>query len=101
MTTMSLRLSVGARQRLTYARNVFRLIAPSTTNDAFIPLRRRATTNVIVFVHAAHGRLSVRRVGNGRSAAPDLGALEETPDRTAATRNPVLMHRRNHFIQGQ
>src|SRR6266496_5640167 len=49
MTTMSLRLSVGARQRLTYARKVFPLIAPSTANGAVIPLRRRAATNVIVF----------------------------------------------------
>src|ERR1700693_4374483 len=49
MTTMSLRLSVGARQRLTYARNVLPLIAPSTANGAVILLQRRAATNVIVF----------------------------------------------------
>src|SRR5207244_5920221 len=44
MTTMSLRLSAGARDCSTYARNVFPLIEPSITHGAVIPFRRRPAT---------------------------------------------------------
>src|SRR6266436_7231590 len=49
MTTMSLRLSAGARDCSTYARNVFPLIEPSITHGAVIPFRRRPATKVRVF----------------------------------------------------
>src|SRR5262244_2498300 len=49
MTTMSLRLTAGARDCSTYARNVFPLIEPSITHGAVIPFRRRPATKVRVF----------------------------------------------------
>src|ERR1700758_2938294 len=49
MTTMSLRLSAGARDCSTYARDVFPLIEPSITHGAIIPFRRRPATKVRVF----------------------------------------------------
>src|SRR6516165_2540938 len=49
ITTLSLRLRVGARQFLTYARNLAPFIAPSVVHGARIPLRRSAATKVMVF----------------------------------------------------
>jgi hypothetical protein len=47
--TMSLRMSVGARNCSTYAWNVSPVIDPSSTKGAVIPLWRRAATKVMVF----------------------------------------------------
>ena len=49
MITTSWRLSVGARDWSTYARNVFPFIEPSTTHGAVIPFQRKPATNVRVF----------------------------------------------------
>src|SRR5215813_9631319 len=49
ITTISLRLRVGARHCLTYARNLAPFIEPSTVHGARMPLRRSAATKVMVF----------------------------------------------------
>src|SRR5215470_5773662 len=49
ITTLSLRLRVGARQFLTYARNLAPFIGPSKVHGARMPFRRSAATNVMVF----------------------------------------------------
>src|SRR3974390_2975393 len=49
ITTLSLRLRVGARQFLTYTRNLVPFIGPSKAHGARIPFRRSAATNVTVF----------------------------------------------------
>src|SRR5512136_998253 len=65
MITMCPRLRVGARQELTYARNVFPFIGPSVTNGAVIPRRRSAPTNVIVF-QCPCGTRPIRRSPRGQ-----------------------------------
>ncbi len=63
--TMSLRLRVGARHDVTYAKNVLPFMARSTTNGAVSPVRRRAPTNVIVF-QCPCGTLPTRRSPRGQ-----------------------------------
>src|SRR5215469_12962767 len=65
ITTLSLRLRVGARQFLTYARNLAPFIEPSTVHGALMPLRRSAATKVMVF-QCPCGTRPIRRSPRGQ-----------------------------------
>src|SRR5262249_29340604 len=65
ITTISLRLSMGARHCWTYAKNLLPLIEPSTVHGARIPLRRSAATKVIVF-QCPCGTRPIRRSPRGQ-----------------------------------
>src|SRR5689334_18538112 len=75
MSTISPRLRVGTRHCFTYARNIGPFMAPSITNGAVIPRRRKAPTKVTVFQAPCGAYASSRSPRGARPRSRTIAVL--------------------------